>query len=647
MQRIGTMTYLVMNQNSATVQYGTEEIPHLNSPRTAMPLNLKSVYPSTEPQFQDFPSRRSVVHSTEGMIACTQPLAARCGLKILDMGGNAADAAVAVVAALNVTEPTSAGIGGDMFCLFYDAKTKKISALNGSGRTAAKSTLEATRKALGIKDGEAGQIPDDSVHTVTVPGAAAGWVDTVERFGSGQLSMEQILTPAIELAEKGFPVSELSSQMWITGAKVLLKATPNYAELLKADPSAPNGYRGPQPGELMKNPRLAQTFRTLAKEGKKGFYTGRIADSIIQATNDRGGFLTHADLESHLLVGSDSGEPISYVFKGQNYSETHSEFVDVSSGQGSNEGVHGIKIWEVPPNGQGIIALMALGIFEALEESGQIPVFKPEDHNSAEYLHAVIESLRIAFGDAAWFISDPSHSKVPSAELISKPYLASRAKLYDASKATDKIHAHGSPAHNPCDTVYFACTDKHGNGISFINSVADYFGSGIIPKDTGFVLQNRGEAFRLTPGHPNALAPSKRPYHTLIPAMLTNAHDGTLHSVYGVMGGFMQPQGHVQVLLNMLAFKYNPQAALDAPRFMIGADHMPTDEHGMTVYLEEGISEEVCEKLKSMGHKAKIVKGYERSLFGRGQLIRSHVEGGRVVYSGGSDPRGDGAAYPG
>ncbi|KAH9218829.1 putative gamma-glutamyltransferase ywrD, partial [Leptodontidium sp. 2 PMI_412] len=612
-----------------------------------MPLNVKSIYPATEPQFQDFPSRRSVVHSTQGMIACTQPLAARCGLKILDLGGNAADAAVAVAAGLNLTEPASTGIGGDMFCLFYDAKTKKISAMNGSGRSGANCTLEATRKDLGIKDGDAGEIPLNSVHAVTIPGAAAGWVDTVERFGSGKFSVEQILTPAIELAERGFPVSELSSRMWTAGAKALYKASPNYTELLKADPSAPNGYRGPRPGELIKNPNLAQTFRTLAKEGKKGFYTGRIADSIIKATQDRGGFLTHSDLQAHLEAGSEPVEPISYIFKGQGYSKTHAEFVDGTSGQGSNEDNHGVEIWEHPPNGQGIVALMALGIFEALEESGRIPVFKPEDHNSAEYLHAVIESLRIAFGDAAWFVSDPQHSKIPSAELVSKAYLAERAKLFDPTKASDKIHDHGSPAHNPSDTVYFAVTDSHGNGISFINSTFHSFGSGIIPAGCGFTLQNRGGGFRLTPSHPNVLAPSKRPYHTIIPALLTNAHDNSLHSVYGVMGGFMQPQGHVQVLLNMLAFKLNPQAALDAPRFLIGAEGMPGDGNGRTVFLEEGVREDVVEKLRGLGHDVRRVTGWERGLFGRGQVVRCHVEDGVNVFSAGSDPRGDGAAYPG
>lgn len=307
-----------------------------------------------------------------------------------------------------------------------------------------------------------------------------------------------------------------------------------------------------------------------------------------------------------------------------------------------------MEIWEHPPNGQGIVALMALGIFEALEASGQIPIFTPAQHNSAEYLHAVIESLRIAFADAAWFIADPSHSRAAHpASLLSKAYLAARAKLFNPLQASAQIHDRGSPAHRPSDTVYFAVTDADGNGISFINSVFHPFGSGIVPSACGFVLQNRGAGFRLGAApHPNALAPRKRPYHTIIPALLTNAHDGSLLGVYGVMGGFMQPQGHVQVLLNMLAFKLDPQAALDAPRFLIGAEGMPGDGNGRTVFLEEGIAAEVAEKLRAMGHAVRSVTGWGRGLFGRGQVVRCHEEEGRVVYSAGSDPRGDGAAFP-
>lgn len=434
---------------------------------------------------------------------------------------------------------------------------------------------------------------------------------------------------------------------WRKGAKELKEASPNYAEMLKEDSSDPLGYRGPKPGELFKNPGLAETFRTLAKDGKKGFYTGRIAEAIIKVTKDRGGFLELEDLTKHMEMGSEPVDPISYVFKGQGYTETKVKYVDGVSGQGSNGDNHGVEIWEHPPNGQGIVALMALGILEALEEQGKIPKFKQDEHNSAEYLHAIIESLRIAFADASWWIADPNHSTVPTAELISRKYLAERAKLFDPSKASDKIYDHGSPAHNHSDTVYFAVSDKEGNAISFINSNFHGFGSGIIPKGCGFVLQNRGGNFSLEPGHPNAIAPGKRPYHTIIPAMITNVHDGSFHSVYGVMGGFMQPQGHVQVLLNMIAFKYNPQAALDAPRFCIGAEDIPGDGNGRKVFLEEGIKEEVVAKLKAMGHQAQLVTGYARGVFGRGQLIRSHVEDGVHVYSAGSDPRGDGAAFPG
>jgi gamma-glutamyltranspeptidase/glutathione hydrolase len=398
---------------------------------------------------------------------------------------------------------------------------------------------------------------------------------------------------------------------------------------------------------LFQNKALATTFRTLAKEGKKGIYTGHIAEAIVKVTKDRGGFLELEDLKKHLELGSEPVDPISYVFKGQGYVKTQGDFVDGSSGQGINEDNHGLEIWEHPPNGQGIVALMALGIFESLEETGKIPRFTPSQHNSVQYLHAVIESLRIAFADASWWVADPLHSEIPSSQLISKSYLAERAKLFNPTKASTNMYDKGSPAHNHSDTVYFAVTDKHGNGISFINSIFETFGSAIVPAGCGFVLQNRGGGFQLTPGHPNVIAPGKRPYHTIIPAMITNVHDNSLHSVYGVMGGFMQPQGHVQVLLNMIAFKHNPQAALDAPRFCIGAEGIPGDPHERDVYLEEGISESVCKELRDMGHDAKIIKGYGRAVFGRGQLIRAHVEDGRTVYSAGSDPRGDGAAFPG
>lgn len=262
------------------------------------------------------------------------------------------------------------------------------------------------------------------------------------------------------------------------------------------------------------------------------------------------------------------------------------------------------------------------------------------------HLHAVIEVLRIAFADANWFVADPSVVKVPTAALISPDYLSSRAEIFSPTKASGVLE-HGSPAHAHSDTVYFAAADSAGNGCSFINSNYGGFGTAIVPRGCGFTLQNRGANFSLDPSHPNRLSPNKRPYHTIIPALITDAATGDLHSVYGVMGGFMQPQGHVQVLLNMLVFGLHPQAAVDAPRVCIGAG---TPDQGKvlnrTVYVEEGIREEVVEGLRALGHEVKVVGGYERGLFGRGQIIRRHVEDGIGVWSAGSDPRGDGAAMP-
>ncbi|KAL2829033.1 nucleophile aminohydrolase [Aspergillus cavernicola] len=610
-----------------------------------MPLNSKAIYSRQNPDFAPFASRRSTVHSTKGIVTCTQPLAAAAGQKILNEGGNAADAAVAVAAALNVTEPSSTGIGGDMFCLFYDAKTKKIHSLNGSGRYPGNVTLEQIRADLKADPNDAGGIPMHSVLAVTTPGAAAGWVDTVEKFGSGKLSLGQILQPAIELADEGFPVSELASYFWQESENDLWRASPNAREMLKPDPKAKNGYRSPLPGEIMRNPTMAQTFRALATEGKKGFYEGRVAQEIVKVIQDLGGYMTLDDLKYHADTGTQETEAISLKFNGQNITDKQ------TAGTDGDEPNQGVEIWEHPPNGQGIVALMALGILQELEKTGKIPSFTQDQHNSAEYLHAVIESLRIAFADASWWVTDPDTdpSLPKSSSLLNPTYLSQRAQLFSPTKASN-ILDHGSPAHNHSDTVYFAVTDSLGNGISFINSNYAGFGSAIIPASCGFTLQNRGANFSLSPSHPNALAPRKRPYHTIIPAMITNVSDGSLHSVYGVMGGFMQPQGHVQVLLNMLAFNYHPQAALDSPRICIAAGNaeLGKEKGGLdrTVYVEEGVEEEAVEGLRKLGHGVRVLKGWERGIFGRGQIIRCHYDGGRLVYSAGSDLRGDGMAVP-
>lgn len=607
-----------------------------------MPLHSTSIFPSADQKYSYFPSRRSTVHSAKGIVSSTQPLANACGLEILRKGGNCADAAVAIAAGLNITEPGNTGIGGDMFCLFYDAKTKKVSSLNGSGRAGAKCTLETVRKSLGIEDGAHGSIPMSSVQAVTVPGAAAGWADTVARFGSGKVTLEEVLEPAAKLGEEGFPVSEISAGLWAGSEGLIRRASPNFAEILKKDPSAQDGCRPPRAGELMKNPTLANTFRTLGKHGKEGFYTGRIAEELVKVVNDLGGHLTLEDLKQHADLGSEDTEPISLKFRGQNANKLHGEHMHDKSSEG-------VEIWEHPPSGQGIVALMALGILQELEDAGQVPQFKPEDHNSTAYLHAVIEILRISFADANWWVADPKVSKVPTKGLLEPSYLAERAKLFDPKKASDH-HDHGSPAHQHSDTVYFAATDSEGNGISFINSNYGGFGTCIVPKGCGFTLQNRGAGFSLGPeNHPNIIAPNKRPYHTIIPALVTNVSDQSLHSVYGVMGGFMQPQGHVQVLLNQLIFNLTPQASLDSPRICIGAG-MPEDgaEADKTVYLEDGIPESTVEGLKALGHKVKVLKGHDRKMFGRGQLIRWHVDpvDGKGMWSAGSDQRGDGAAAP-
>ncbi|KAL7796106.1 gamma-glutamyltranspeptidase [Trichoderma ceciliae] len=605
-----------------------------------MPLESSSVFEDPTYDMFKFPSRRSVVHSTEGIVACSQPLAAKCGLEVLRAGGNAADAAVAVAAGLNMTEPCSTGIGGDMFILYWDASKQQVFAMNGSGRSGANCTLEKIRTDLNIEAGTVGEIPMASVHAVTVPGAPAGWVDTVKRFGSGSVNLSQILNPAIQLGEKGFPVSEVTGYYWSSAEHLIRKASPNYAEMLKVDPGQPDGVRGPRPGEIMKNPTLARTFRTLAEEGKEGFYRGRIAQELVKVVQDLGGHLTLEDLEHHLKLGSEPVEPISLKFRGQGLTKEAAD--------------EGIELWEHPPNGQGIIALMTLGIIQELERQGKIPTFKPEDFNTTSYLHAIIEALRLSFSDGSWYIADPNVTPVPTEGLLSEKYLFQRASLFNPTRALDLID-HGepnfpSPALQSSDTVYFTVSDSQGNAASFINSNYGGFGTCIIPKGCGFTLQNRGANFSLDANHPNKLEPRKRPYHTIIPAIATNLKDGSLHSAFGVMGGFMQPQGHVQVLLGQIVGKLNPQQALDAPRICVSTGlPEPGKPLDWAVNVEDSMAPEVIEGLRQLGHNVVVVGGGpKRGMFGRGQIIRYTLDPVEKtpIWSAGSDMRGDGAAYP-
>ncbi len=546
-----------------------------------------------------FTSRRSPVYGRNGIVSTSQPFATAAGLEILAKGGNAADAAVAAGAALNVTEPTSTGIGGDMFALYYSADTKQVTALNGSGRAPAALTLDRLKK-----DGFSSELPPFHAHTITVPGACAGWFDLIQKHGS--LAMSEILAPAIRLASDGFPVAPLTSYYWQRGAERQLKSALNGHELTIEG-------RGPKAGEIFRNLNLARTFEIVARGGPSAFYQSEIAEAIVAVIHEAGGCMSVEDLASHVSTWE---QPISVDYRGY-------------------------RVYECPPNGQGITALIALNILEGfdLRSLASLPT---------ERLHLMIEAVRLAFADARWYVADPTFSNLPIKELLSKEYASERRKLIDVKRAT-MDQKRGAPV-NSSGTVYLSVVDKFGNACSFINSNYAGFGTGIVPKGFGFTLQNRGHNFSLDPNHPNALAPRKRPYHTIIPAMVTRSpspsgrgmssgqgEGETLFASYGVMGGFMQPQGHVQVLSSLVDDGLDPQSALDLPRFCIDVE-----ESGGRVALEEGIPEDVISGLQKMEHPVYSVSGYDRALFGRGQVIRRDSETG--VLCAGSDPRADGCA---
>ena len=519
-----------------------------------------------------------------GMVATSQRHASEAGVEILRAGGNAADAAVAAAAALNLTEPTSTGLGGDMFALYYDARTGQVTAINGSGRAPAALTIDLLRK-----QGLDPWTPYHA-HTVTVPGACAGWVDLIARHGS--LPIAKILAPAIRRAEEGFPVGEWAAQGWSGGLRQLA-SSPGGKELTIDG-------RAPRRGETFRNPTLARTFRAIAEGGKDAYYKGEIGRAVAEAVRKAGGVMTPEDLAAH---ESTWDEPISVTYRG-------------------------MRVWECPPNGQGITALIALNLLEGFELKGQDPL-------GADRWHLLIEAMRLAFADTRWYVADPRVSKVPISELLSKEYAAKRRALLDPKKATADLRR-GAPVAGS-DTVYFCTVDGRGNACSFINSNYMGFGTGIVPTGWGFTLQNRGHCFVLDPAHPNALAPRKRPYHTIIPGMMTRA-DGSLYAPFGVMGGFMQPQGHVQVVVGTVDDGLEPQAAVDRPRFCV----QPVDGADSRVSLETGTPGGAVDELRRRGHPlAPLVTGYGRGLFGRGQIIRRDPDG---TLTGGSDPRADGCA---
>jgi gamma-glutamyltranspeptidase/glutathione hydrolase len=552
-----------------------------------------------------FASYRSFVAARGGMTASSQPLASRAGLRVLEDGGTAADAAVAMAAVLNVTEPCSTGIGGDCFALHFEAATGRVTALNGSGRAPSALTIDLVRRqGLVREDADGARLADAChAHAVTVPGACAGWCDLLARHGT--LGIAEALAPAIRLAEEGFPVAPLTSFHWSRGAEgILARASGGRALTIEG--------RGPRPGEVFRNPGLARTFRDVAAGGAEAFYQGAIARDIAEAVQRCGGVMSADDLAAHRSTWD---EPICVSYSG-------------------------FRVWECPPNGQGLVALVALGILDGIDLAS-LPGL------SAERWHFVVEAVRLAFADALAFVADPSAAAVPVAGLLSAEYLAARRALIDRVRALPRVDpgmppaAHPAPLTSGTDTVYFCAVDGKGNACSFINSNYMGFGTGIVPAGRhgpwGFTLQNRGANFSLDASHPNALAPGKRPYHTIIPGMITRA-DGSLFGPFGVMGGFMQPQGHVQVAVGLLDDALDPQAALDRPRFY--ADVRP----GMTgtLHLEDGLPHALYEGLAERGHQvASRVSGHARAMFGRGQVIERRPDG---VLIAGSDPRADGCA---
>jgi gamma-glutamyltranspeptidase / glutathione hydrolase len=525
---------------------------------------------------------RAVVRSTQGMVATSQPLASQVGIEILKRGGNAVDAAIAVAATLNVTEPNMTGIGGDCFAMIYSPKTRKIDALNASGRCPRALTLDhfAQRKIT--------QMPLSGMETITVPGAFDGWLTLLDKYGT--MKFADLMAPAISYAENGFPVMEKIAEDW----------APEIPKL-KLDPAAAATYLvdggAPRPGTIFAQKNLARTFRALVKGGRDAYYRGEIARAIVDYCQKNGGFLSMEDFAAQT---SNWVEPISTTYRGH-------------------------TLYELPPNNQGLTALLILNILEGLD-------LKSMRSDPVLYYHTLVEATKIAFADRNRYIADPAFAKVPVKELISKEYATKRRALMNPKRAIE------APAYGDIkmgsDTTYFTVVDKDRNAVSFINSLFNSFGSGIVAGDTGIMLHNRGTGFSLDPNHPNKLEPGKRPFHTLIPAMVMK--DGKLLMSYGVMGGDIQAQGHSQVLVNLIDRGMNLQQAIDAPRVRYIS--------GKGVMLEDTLPANVIDGLVERGHERVLPPAgiRHRALMGGGQAIMIDPDSGAL--SGGSDPRKDGMA---
>jgi len=532
---------------------------------------------------EPFASRSEVI-GTNGMVATSHPLATQIGLDVLKSGGNAVDAAIAANAALGLMEPTGNGIGGDLFAIVWDAKTKKLYGLNASGPAPKSLSIEY------FKENNLEKIPAYGPLPVSVPGAVDGWVKLHERFGNKKFST--LFEPTIAYAIDGFPVSELIAY-YLDGSAKRFADYPNFKDVWMKNGSTP------KKGEIFKNPELAKTLGEISKTKRESFYEGQLATTMANFIQEQGGFLSFEDLKNYQ---AEWVEPVSSNYRGYD-------------------------VWELPPNGQGIAALQILNLLEHFDINA-MGLF------SAEYIHHFVEAKKLAFADRAKYYADPAFNNIDIQTLISKEYAKERLSLIDSNKAalTDEagILKQG-------DTIYLTTADKDGNMVSLIQSNYRGMGSGMVPPGLGFMLQDRGELFSLDPTHANALEGGKRPFHTIIPAFITK--DGEPFISFGVMGGATQPQAHAQIVINLVDFGMNLQEAGDAPRIVHSGSSQPTDEimlDGGSISLEKGFGEAIKKELEELGHTIK----YDKGSFGGYQAIMKK-DG---VYFGASESRKDGQA---
>ena len=526
---------------------------------------------------------RSMVMSQAGVVASENPLASQAGATILARGGHAVDAAIAANAAMGVVAPMMNGVGGDLFAIVSDGDTGAVQGVNASGWTPSRLNADFLQRA-GFSS-----MPQSGIHAVTVPGAVAGWTLLHERFG--RLSLEAILSAAIHLAEEGFPVSEITAAEW-AGSEATLRA----------DACASRTYlpseRVPRVGQRFKNSDLASTYRQIATGGRDAYYRGPIADRILACSKLHGGTLSAADLAEFT---AEWVAPLATTYRGW-------------------------AVYELPPNGQGIAALMMLNMLESMP-------LKAHGHNSADALHALIETKKLAYADLSRYVADPRFAAVPIDDMLSKAYAAERAKRIDPSRAFDG-YVHGALPVEASDTTCLSVVDRHGNAVSLIQSNFATFGSGLVPEGTGFVLQNRGGLFTLAPEHPNVIAPRKRPLHTIIPGFMSC---GDVRIAFGIMGGWNQAQAHVQFVSNVVDHGLNIQAALEAARFT------KLTFAGRDVSMERGVPDAARAELARRGHEIEVLGDFS-SLVGGGQSVMR--DSGAGVSFGASDPRKDGAASP-